>query len=382
MRTQCNIMQYFAALIVICCSSCKSSNDDNGSYIDMASFIGEEVSNDIDEIGMTMQFIPLETNDSLLLYGNSIIKYMDADNIIIESGRTLYRFDGNGRFLNKIGRRGQGPGEYISPGRVSYDPISKLLYLFTNRSLQEWSLDGQYLNTVELPAPATLQSASALPGDTIFVVRRTYGGRGELTQTVQWCDTECKLIGEKNLLVDSTKIDIAMYASPEYYRVGNIEYFRAEWDNKLYRISYPDISEYRVFDFGRYNADRVVFQSGNLREQLGDRYANITKCITADGNTWMIFRLDDRVNYILIDANGECLFHSIASDPEDEAVGIPVVKGHGLTFWPSHIDDLAKISCLIDPGSLDETDLALLSEKAGRPITSEDNVVVAIARLD
>lgn len=381
MKTQNSNIQFFVALIVLCFCSCNSSND-NGRYIDMTSFIGEEVSNDIDDIGMTMQFIPLETNDSLLLYGNSIIKYMDADHIIIESGRSLYMFDGDGRFLNRIGRRGQGPGEYISPGRVSYDPISKHLYLFTNKSLQEWSLDGQYIKTVEFPNPATLQSVSALPGDTLFVVRRTYGGSGELTQSVQWCDRDCKLIGEKNLLVDSTKIDIAMYASPEYYRVGNVEYFRSEWDNKLSRIIYPDISEYRVFDFGRYNADRVVFQSGNLREQLGDRYANITKCIMGNGNTWMTFRLDDRDNYILIDAQGKCLFHSIASDPEDEAVGIPVVKGHGLAFWPSHIDDLARISCLIDPGSLDETDLSLLSEKAGRPITAEDNVIVAVARLD
>lgn len=381
MKTQNSNIQFFVALIVLCFCSCNSSND-NGRYIDMTSFIGEEVSNDIDDIGMTMQFIPLETNDSLLLYGNSIIKYMDADHIIIESGRSLYMFDGDGRFLNRIGRRGQGPGEYISPGRVSYDPISKHLYLFTNKYLQEWSLDGQYIKTVEFPNPATLQSVSALPGDTLFVVRRTYGGSGKLTQSVQWCDRDCKLIGEKNLLVDSTKIDIAMYASPEYYRVGNVEYFRSEWDNKLSRIIYPDISEYRVFDFGRYNADRVVFQSGNLREQLGDRYANITKCIMGNGNTWMTFRLDDRDNYILIDAQGKCLFHSIASDPEDEAVGIPVVKGHGLAFWPSHIDDLARISCLIDPGSLDETDLSLLSEKAGRPITAEDNVIVAVARLD
>ena len=134
-----------AVFLINIASSCVHGTDGSGSMrIDMLPLIANDVSNDIEKVGLDVEFIPLETNDSLLLGGNTIVKYVDQDNIIVESLQTLYRFDRQGKFLNRIGRKGQGPGEYVSPGRVSFDPVARRLYLFTNRSLQEWSLEGEY----------------------------------------------------------------------------------------------------------------------------------------------------------------------------------------------------------------------------------------------
>lgn len=365
--------------VIILFTGCKSHKEDS-NMIDMLSCLENDVYNNIDSLGYDISYVALETNDSLLLGGNLIIKYMDSENIIVESDRSLYRFDKDGRFLNRIGRQGQGPGEYIAPGRVSFDPITGRLYLFTNKVLQNWSVDGQYIGSVYLPDNKTLHSASVMMNDTLFLVRRSYGSKGELIQTIQWCDPTGKIIAENEMLRDSTEMQIAMYASPEHYRVGNAEYYRDEWDNKLYKIEYPEISECRIFDFGRYNCNRSVYQSVDKMERRGDVNVVIQQCIIANGSVWMKCLLDKRYNYVLIDRSGECLFHSVGVEDYSDPMGVAVAENSSLCFWPSYIDDISRLSCVMYPGDMDDETLEWVSKKLDVAITSDDNPIIAILK--
>ena len=47
---------------------------------------------------------------------------MTDDRIVVRDGQRLLVFDQNGRFLNKIGKRGRAPGEY---GAIDHFYISK-----------------------------------------------------------------------------------------------------------------------------------------------------------------------------------------------------------------------------------------------------------------
>ena len=372
-----------AVFLINIASSCVHGTDGSGSMrIDMLPLIANDVSNDIEKVGLDVEFIPLETNDSLLLGGNTIVKYVDQDNIIVESLQTLYRFDRQGKFLNRIGRKGQGPGEYVSPGRVSFDPVARRLYLFTNRSLQEWSLEGEYVRTLEMPDRESLQSVSAMLNDTLVMIRRYYGDEGELTETVQWSRIDGKSLIDKVIMSDSTKIDVAMYASPEHYRVGECEFFRDEWDNKLFRLKYPDMTEFVWFDFGRHNTDRSIFQSGNLREKLGDENVSIKQCIVSGDYKWMKYRLENLDRYVLIGKNNECLYHSTALSPRDTPSGLPVVDGMMLSFWPTYIDDQSRLSCVVYPDMIDDQPLEYLSKVTGTEIDPDSNPVVALAWSD
>lgn len=364
-------------LLLTLFAGCKNLNNES-NLINMSSFIGNEVDNNLQELGMVINYVPLETSDSILLDGELIIKYMDSTNIIVESERELYRFDSNGKFLNKIGRHGQGPGEYIAPGRVSFDPVNGCLCLFTNKSLQYWSLDGRLIESLDFPDVKTLQSVSAMMNDTLLVVRRDYGDNGELAETIQWYDRTGKILHENDMLIDSTEIDIAMFAYPEHYRIGNIEYYRDEWDNKLYTIRYPEISAYRVFDFGRYNSDRSAYQSGSKMEKRGDTNVVIQQCIAAKGNVWMKYLLENRYNYILIGSSGGCLFHSIGHEAYSEPKGITLDGNLDISFWPSYIDDSSRIACVMYPEDMDLESLDQLSKELNTEIKSGDNPIIAI----
>ena len=67
----------------------------------------------LSELASDVRYFPLETTDNCLLGNECSIVY--AGNSIIAGDaqtRSLYRFDKNGKFMNKIGQHGQGPEEY------------------------------------------------------------------------------------------------------------------------------------------------------------------------------------------------------------------------------------------------------------------------------
>jgi hypothetical protein len=107
----------FSILLFLMMQSCvnkESSNDDP--------FKGVPIVIDIDSVKADslrlshIRFVPLETTDECLIgYANKILirnnKIYVAD---FRKAMALFVFDMNGKYLFKISRRGQGPGEYIS----------------------------------------------------------------------------------------------------------------------------------------------------------------------------------------------------------------------------------------------------------------------------
>ena len=71
------------------------------------------VSIDLDNISTRMEIIPLETNDSSLI--SSVSKIVHRNNryyILDKEMDRIVAFDDQGKFLNLINKKGNGPGEY------------------------------------------------------------------------------------------------------------------------------------------------------------------------------------------------------------------------------------------------------------------------------
>lgn len=62
----------------------------------------------------SIELLPLETDETHLL-GNNVEVCLLRDGYILYDRRNVkvYRYSGEGRFLNEIGKRGNGPGEYL-----------------------------------------------------------------------------------------------------------------------------------------------------------------------------------------------------------------------------------------------------------------------------
>ncbi len=75
-----------------------------------------------------IEFVPLEITDDCLLSNHLKTIVVTSKDIIVYDYEGCYRFDRSGKFLNKIGSRGQGPGEYIKAMSVTVDTLNQWVY--------------------------------------------------------------------------------------------------------------------------------------------------------------------------------------------------------------------------------------------------------------
>lgn len=373
----CRIGCLFTAMLML--ASC-SERDTDTTSVDISDELESTVTCNLEDIGAKVTFIPLEDSDSAIMSGYSVIKYANDNDILMESERELYRFDNAGALRNKIGSIGQGPGEYNAPGRVSYDVSTEKLYLYADKSLQQWTMDGDYLGTIQLSDRPTLQSVLCLSNDTVFIVRREYGENGTVSQRLQWCDLGGEIHKSVDFGSDSTKMDVVLHAYPEIYRQGDNVLLRYEWDNKIYKVNFSDIELCKEIDFGIHNPDRGIFHDATQMKNKGTRNASIDNCIVSgSGYIWLTYWLDNKGNRMLIDNNGNVMLHAV--DEKDTPAGLEIGHDTPISIWPSYVDDSGVMYAILTPGDLDDDELNSLSRKLNRKITEDTNNIIVKIEL-
>ena len=126
-----------------------TSNVEKGEYtiLDPTTFEEKELllSDYVDEV----RFIIFDTTFLFRGFGDY---YMDEDNIIIDSTEGIARFTPKGKFLNKIGRIGEGPAEYLDFTSMAVDPIEKKVYVYMMETfrLSTYLFDGTYIGTKQV----------------------------------------------------------------------------------------------------------------------------------------------------------------------------------------------------------------------------------------
>lgn len=349
--------------------------------VDVNAMLEEFPVMDLHGISNDISFIPLSGDSNLLLSGNSVLKYVGNNDIIIESERRLYRFDHNGSFLNAIGSIGQGPGEYTAPGRVSYDETNDRLYLFTNNILQQWDMDGEYLGNIEFPDKASLQSVIALNNDSILILRRNYHENGKLSQCIQWVSPGGKLMKSIDFACDSTIVNIVMRSYPEIYKVNNEVFIRNEWDSQLYRLNFENFQVEKTLDFGKYNSNRWLFQDASQREKIGNEIVKVESAILSENTIWLEFWLDNALHYMLIDRDGTLLHHSFTKSYIDNPVGLVFDESYAIYFWPSYVDNNGKLYSIIYPEDFDQEQLQQLSILTDTNVAADSNPILVQVTL-
>lgn len=71
-------------------------------------------------------------------------------------GEDFFLFDKQGKFVRKIGNKGNGPGEYVSPDDITVDKVNKKIYILdSNQRVLKYSSTGAYENSFRLENDAT-----------------------------------------------------------------------------------------------------------------------------------------------------------------------------------------------------------------------------------
>jgi hypothetical protein len=92
-----------------------------------------------------------QKNDILIESGRGIC--LDPkDNVYVSDSkaRKILKFDFQGNFLKSFGRKGQGPGEYTSPGSLICDPERNLLVDGLNRQMLTFDPNGEFVKSFRI----------------------------------------------------------------------------------------------------------------------------------------------------------------------------------------------------------------------------------------
>lgn len=242
------------------------SDFDNAGKVKMSELISE------------IRYLPLETNpDCLLGYMNVPVF---GNDILIRSNDgsgNILRFSDSGKFLNKIGKQGRGPGEYLDNCDVLL--FGDTVYVVSNfsNSILCYSLAGIFLKKYRLDIPPCSSSKEKLPGSPSSIVKMTdnsfmvslsnASGFGRLIKT----DGSFRVITG---FLKNSPLRYTPYPLPLPETKRGIFYFYSVIDT-IYEISrgYPVPSI--VIDHGKYNKPKgFVSTPGDLEDDL--KYPEIT----------------------------------------------------------------------------------------------------------
>jgi hypothetical protein len=113
--------------------SCSENNKTriNKDKVSIGIDVTKATSFDINSVADLVKYVPLETNNESLI--GSINKlYIVNDSILVFDRKTknIFLFNQNGKFVRKIGKKGNGPSEYIEFNDIYYDFDTNKLYAF------------------------------------------------------------------------------------------------------------------------------------------------------------------------------------------------------------------------------------------------------------
>jgi hypothetical protein len=124
----------------------------------------------LSEIADSIKYIVLSKDKQVLTKRFLYLEMFDND-IFIQLGSLIYRFDCNGTFLNTIGKIGRGPEEYLDGSMFSINPVSETVYVYKNFSSDfiSYNFSGTFLCNLPFRLNHDIGSFICMSDSTFFI---------------------------------------------------------------------------------------------------------------------------------------------------------------------------------------------------------------------
>ncbi len=150
----------FLLLIISACSDSPDMQNKPLNVIDVAGSLSSERTVNISEIADSVEYIALETKKgsfiSTVLYDN--IFYENKLIYIFLKNGSITLFNDEGKHIREFSRMGRGPEEYSWLSTVDVNPISGNIYIKGYRKIYEYSINGDFINSIRFPEDDELKN--------------------------------------------------------------------------------------------------------------------------------------------------------------------------------------------------------------------------------
>jgi hypothetical protein len=319
------------------------ANPDKFFQINYENLLKKKETINLNQIASNVEYVKLETKDECLLWGG-LKKYLFTDNFIFISNKDhILKFSRDGKFINKIGAPGRGPGEIDLIVTMSILPDKKLIIVQTNvgRKLLYFTFDGDFVKTVAftsyVPYVKVLRDGKYLTHDNGSSGKNKYifGLVNEKMDTLSviknynhWIYTQKMMIG------------IGYPQFEPYYESGGKNFFKTMYNDTVFTISSDKIIPSYHIDMGKYRLPNEL-----RPEKLGPD--NIQKFNDKRLNYYFanVFRASDKL-FLTTYCYGKNLQNNFLFRPESQTGRLLVNKDGvstgfvndwdgGIDFWPT-----------------------------------------------
>ncbi|MDR1340555.1 MAG: 6-bladed beta-propeller [Prevotellaceae bacterium] len=260
---------YFFLVMALCCMSCaqKTSKEQAGSNTeipnDTSTYYG--IKNNIIPVDFdkpevlsvfdyfkSVELIPLETGEDVLIGQlQKIIHYQDRYYTLDRQQHIVHVFDETGKFVFKIDRRGQGPGEYPSLDDIHISRFTDHLELLCAMGfVYEYDLSGEFIEMTRVTNEylRAVHECISLDKNTILF----FAAFHHPYRLVYYDRHKQQIIHE-----DFEESDIlgAMFNYSSFYRYNDNWYFYRPFCQEVYKLEKNRMKTAYTWDFGKFNRD-------------------------------------------------------------------------------------------------------------------------------
>lgn len=397
----------FVAFLIASCNNKKDAFPLN--VIQVASTVGTYNTLNLSGYVSEIKYVPLET-DLTFLVGRSPRICHENGYILISNFQDCYLFDIDGKFCQKIGERGEGPGEYLS--NMQSFIYTNVIYINDFRKIITYDMNGRLIESINLWSNDIPNNYSGTGGsyllplkkDTFVMNATSLKGYYPKSLLFEKKSSGAKMIKEypNSILLDKLKKGVKTKEEGTIYRFQNgLRIYKGINDTIFSIDKKSEMRSAFIFHLGEYRApltywewkekdtyDNYIFPR-SISESIN--YLFIEFSFGKHAPESFVYDIPSRgtqatnsIVYGLFDKRTGKL--TLMRQPQKGKLGLKNDVDNGPVIWPSYITPNDELVSLISPEEFMEyyennpNPSAELTEVANK-LELDDNPIVIVAKL-
>lgn len=344
--------------LIICVTAC-SKNKQKVSEIAFSDFIHKELF--LSDFASNIHYIPLDGQVALKHIHDV---YVIDRQFVVATSSGVVRYNDKGVFLNRIGRKGRGPCEYLYGVNIELDHSTKTVLVLNSDGLNtviRYDMKGNCINEIEIYPPIdTIHLKNNLIGqfyssftvessELVFFAPNSYGFTKD---SWVWTDFKGNILNRKKNFIPEFNLNGYYTCLGNFYKLNGKSFFWELFNDTIFEIN-NDKSYSPKYIFGRdkYRLTPDVASKLSAEFEFGKNvYKNYMKpqaLFETSRHLFLNFSIHGN-NYWAINDKNMWSWNYYISGLTSKKKGFVNNLDAGIRFNPSFTKNIDHENCLID----------------------------------